>query len=197
MITIEIKDILANIPTLMQYYAPGACAIALILISFSKKLNLITYNIYSCIWSYISISLVATIRDTLIIFDKLDDTPMINSLLAFVLSGLIGLIVSVLLRTKKVKTLVVSLFNETGNSFILEDIIDYQHGSNIKLTLYDKDYYVIGRFYAFDKTDDNGWIAVRGYSKYSLNHEIIQDFTNDITMKYVVRFKDVDTMEIY
>lgn len=181
----------------MQYYIPGACALALILLPFSKKINLLTYNVYSCIWSYIAIALIATIRSATSVLDFLDDTPIINSLIAFILSAIIGLLISVVLRTNKAKQIMVTVFNETGNSFILEDIIDYQNGSNIKLTLKDKDYYIVGVFRAFDKETDDGWIAVRGYVKYSLDHQIIQSFEGDYNVIFTTRFRDVDTMTVY
>ena len=143
------------------------------------------------------LAFIATVRNITPIFNIFSDTPLINSLLSFFLSMLLGLIIFLILKKDKTKKAIVHIFNKTGNDFILHDIVNKSHGSNIKLTFKDADYYLLGRFYGFDKPDGSGWIAVRSYVMYDLTDNKLVDYSNDPEVYFSVRFDDIKTMEVY
>lgn len=143
------------------------------------------------------LAFIATLRNITPIFNAFSNTPLINSLLSFVLSMILGVVIFLILKKDRTKKAIIHVFNKTGNDFILHDIISKNNGSNIKLTFKNADYYLLGQFFGFDKPDGSGWIAVKSYIMYDLQDNVITDYSNDPDVYFSVRFDDIKTMEVY
>lgn len=153
----------------------------------------------SCVTSYILLSLISVLR--LKFFKTIPDIPIINSALSCLIGSVTVIVMTVLFQRKWFKKTAVKLFHKTFNDDIWRDILDLDRGSNLKLYLKGKDYYLIGHHKNHEEKENDSWIALSAFAKFDVNtnklykNEPSYLDKNDIYI--VVRFSDIDHIEVF
>ena len=165
----------------------------------SKKTDEKIMPVMSCMISYILLSAVSILR--IKYFKTLPDIPIINSALSCLIGSITVIIITVLFQRKWFKKIAVKLFHKTFNDDIWRDVIDLEKGSNLKVYLKDKDYYLIGHHKNHEEKGNDSWIALSAFAKFDVNtnknykNEPSYLDKNDIYI--VVRFSDIEHIEVF
>lgn len=199
----EFKKIIDSLPLLLQYILPGYLAIKWFEFALSKKIDTKNELIFSCITSYFFLSLVSLIRIKW--FQKIPNTAIINSALAMIFGIIIVSLIAFLSQQKQFRKITVKLFHKTLNDDIWRDVLDLEHGSNLKVYLKDKDYYIIGHHKNHEEKGNDSWLALSGFGKYdretNKNYKCEPNFTEakkeNENRIIVIKFSDIEHIEIF
>lgn len=199
----EFKTMIDNLPLLLQYIVPGYLAIKWFEVTLSKTMETKNELVFSCIASYCFLALVSLIRIKW--FQEIPNTAIINSALSIIIGIIIVSIIVILLQQKYVRNLTVKLFHKTLNDDIWRDVLDLEHGSNLKVYLKDKDYYIIGHHKNHEEKGNDSWLALSGFGKYdcetNTNYKNEPNFTEDNkeneNIIITIRFSDIEHIEIF
>lgn len=178
---------------------PGYISISIFNFSLTKKNNQKDTLIFSCAISYILISLVALIR--IDFFKYLPNTAIINSGLAAIIGIVFSIFCAILSQRKWFKKLTVKLFHKTLNTDIWRDILDLENGSNLKVYLKNKNYYLIGHLKNLEENGDESWIALSAFAKFDKkkneNYKNEPSYLDRSDIIITVRLSDVEHIEIF
>lgn len=200
MITIlSLNDILNNLPDILQYLVPGACCVVLFCYANSIQLSSKYKLVLSCIISYVLLSFVSLIRMNK--FYSFPDTPILNSGMAVILGLLFTLLLSILVQRKCFNRIMINLFHKTINQSIWRDVLDLENGSNLRLYLKDKNYYIVGHLKNFEEKGNDSWIALSAFSKRNKEDKSLLEnepnYSDNSNYIITVRLSDVEYIEIY
>lgn len=189
-----------NIPGLLQYFIPGYWVLFLFCFLTSKKINATTKNILSCVISYILLSLIYLIRN-IIPLNLIPNNALSNSALSLIIGTIFSILISFILINEKTSKILTKFFYKTINDNIWRDVLDLENGSNLKVYVKDKDYYVIGSCDTYEENGDSSWISISGFAKYDkitnkeYNNE--EGYINDYSVLYVIRLSDIEHIEVF
>lgn len=124
----ELKNILDNLPLILQYIVPGYLTIKWFEFTLSKKIDTKNLLFFSCAVSYCFLSLISLLRIQW--FKSIPDTAFINSALSIILGVIIVSIIAILSQRKWFKKITVKLFHKTLNDDIWRDVFDLVLPSN-------------------------------------------------------------------
>lgn len=161
-------------------------------------------NIMSCVTSYILIANISFIREVewfKELFDVIPNTAIINSCFAVLLGTVLALVIACIFSAKWFSKISIKIFHKTLNDDIWMDVLDFKEGSNLKVYLKDKDYYVIGHHKNHEEKGNDSWLALSAFGKYSKETNKACDGENLYHDKenviYTVRFSDIEHIEIF
>lgn len=167
--------------------------------ALSKKSDAKNMMITSCVISYALLSIVSLIRIKW--FNWIPNTAIMNSGLSIIIGSFLVCLIVILSQRKWFKKLTVKLFHKTLNNDIWRDVLDLENGSNLKVYLKDKDYYIIGHHKNHEEKGNDSWIALSAFAKY--NKETNENYKNEpsyLDKKDVIitiRFSDIEHIEIF
>lgn len=79
--------------------------------------------------------------------------------------------------------------------------MDLKNGSNLRLYLKDKNYYIVGHLKYFEENGNDSWIALSAFSKRYKDDKTLLENENNYSdnSNYIitVRLSDVEYIEIY
>lgn len=195
----EFKNVLDNLPLILQYIVPGYLTIKWFGFTLSKKIDTKNLLIFSCAVSYCFLSLISLLRIQW--FKSIPDTAFINSALSIILGIIIVSIITILSERKWFKKITVKLFHKTLNNDIWRDVLDLENGSNLKVYLKDKDYYLIGHHKNHEEKGNDSWLALSGFAKFdketNKNYKYEPNYINNEKIIITVRFSDIEHIEIF
>lgn len=132
---------------------------------------------------------------------EVPENAFINSGLSTIMGTVIVCIITALMQRKWAKRLSVKLFHKTFNESIWKDILDLDNGSNLKVYLRDKDYYVIGQLKNLEERQEASWLALKGFAKFDLNTNAMYKnepgFLDNPDIIIAIRLSDVEHIEIF
>lgn len=167
--------------------------------STSKKTNEKSIVVLSCIISYILLAIVSLFRVKFFIW--LPNNAIINSGISIIFGTIIICIFSILVNRKWFKRIIVKLFHKTINESIWRDVLDFENGSNLKIYLKNKDYYIIGHLKNIEEKDDNSWIALNSFAKFDINtnqnYKQEPSYIDREKVTIVIRLSDIEHIEIF
>lgn len=195
-----IKDLINsvnNISIILQYFVPGYCFIFILQLLTYKKIETKLILLFSCIISYISIIFLTTINDFIKLNYLQNIAPKIC--LAIIICSIFSIAVSKIWISNTWNRFLIKHFNRTTHDTVWKDIIDFKNGSNLKVYLKDKDYYIIGHYKLSEMDTNNPWFVLSAYGKYNIkeNKPINKVYHNDSDVYITFRLSDVDYMEIF
>lgn len=195
----QLKDILENIPLVLQYFVPGFVTLSIFSFFSSKELKESQSGvIISAVVSYVLIAITELFADKVLILGSIRDSVLMKSGVAIIIGSIGAIICALVFHAKWFSDLLVKWFNKTPNDNIWMDIIDFKKGSNLKIYERGKNYYITGHHYANEEKGNDSWFAVTAYSKKSIeNDEVIEDHSLKEKDILAVRLSDVDHMEIF
>lgn len=171
----------------------------LFLFTTSKKKDGKSVLITSCVISYLLLSFVEVLR--LKYFKSLPDTAIVNSVLSSAIGIVFTAIMSIIYSHKYFRKITVKLFHKTPNEDIWRDVLDLDKGSNLKVFLKDKDYYLLGHYKNLEEKGNDSWIALSAFSKRDVetnkNYKNEPDYNDKEEIVIVVKFSDVEHIEIF
>lgn len=183
----------------LQYVIPGSCCVLLFNFAMSKKINEKTFLVLSCVISYILLSFISLVRIKFL--TMIPDTVMINSGLSIVLGLVLTTLISYLSQHKWFKRLTIKLFHKTLNDDVWRSVLDLDNGSNLKIYLKEKDYYIIGHHKTHEEKGGDSWLALSAFSKRDINtnkpYKNEPSFENNSNIIITIRFSDIEHIEIF
>jgi len=195
----EFKNVLDNLPLILQYIVPGYLSIKWFEFILSKHTEPKNLLIFSCAASYCFLSLTSLLRIKW--FRNIPDTAFINSALSIILGIVIVSIIAIFSQRKWFKRFTVKLFHKTLNDDIWRDVLDLENGSNLKVYLKDKDYYLIGHHKNHEEKGNDSWLALSGFAKFNKetnnNYKNEPSYINNEKIIITVRFSDIEHIEIF
>ena len=149
--------------------------------------------------SYTLLSIISLLRIKW--FHWIPDTALVNSGLSIIIGILLVSLIVILSQRKSFRKITVKLFHKTLNNDIWRDVLDLENGSNLKVYLKDKEYYIIGHHKNHEEKGNDSWIALSAFAKFDKNTN--QNYKNE--PKYldkkeiiiVLRFSDIEHIEIF
>lgn len=197
----EIIKLINNISLVLQYIAPGYLTLLIFYFSLGKKIDNKSKLIPGCLISYILISFVVFLRTQNSYLMSLPNNEFINSIFAFIIGAIFFTLIGIIIKIPVITKIFVFLYHRTINQNIWQDIIDSYNGSNLKLFLKDKKYYVIGHMRNYEENKKECWIAINAFGKYDKNtNQPYNDeppFLDKENFIYVVRFSDIEHIEVF
>ena len=192
----QLKDVLENIPLLLQYFIPGFVSVQVFYFFASKKSNEVQSKIIiSAAVSYMLISITEIATANL---DAIKDSVLMKSGVAVSAGIILAVLFALVFRSKCFTKLLVRFFNKTPNDDIWMDVLDFKQGSNLKIYEKGKDYYITGHHFVNEEKGNESWFAVTAYSKKTIQEDkIIEDYSGDEKAIFAVRLSDIDHMEIF
>ena len=155
----------------------------------SKKFDAKIILLISGVLSYLSLSILR-------LFITCDDVLKVSGI-SSVLLIVIAIIASKIFVSRRFSKALTTLFFKTPNQSIWKDVIDFKNGSNFKVYLKDKDYYVVGHLENFEETE-NPWFSLSGFVKLDLQtNGIIVSYEENQGVKIVFRLSDVEHIEVF
>ena len=195
----EFTNVLDNLPLILPYIIPGYLTIKCFEFTLSKKIDTKNLLIFSCAISYCFLSLISLLRIKWL--KTIPNTPFINSALSIILGIVVVSIIAMLSQRKWFKKLTVKLFHKTLNDDIWRDVLDLENGSNLKVYLKDKDYYLIGHHKNHEEKGNDSWLALSGFAKFdketNKNYKSEPSYINNEKIVITVRFSDIEHIEIF
>ena len=95
----------------------------------------------------------------------------------------------------------IKLFHKTVNDDIWRDVLDLEKGSNLKVYLKGKDYYIIGHHKNHEEKGGDSWLALSGFAKFDKESNIAcknePSHIKDDSAIVTLRFSDIDYIEIF
>lgn len=183
----------------MQYIVPGYVCYLIFKFTVSKKDDHKSVLIISCVISYLLLTLVSLIRFNFII--KLPDTALFNSAISSIVGVILTTLISIVYNHKWFKKLTVKLFHKTPYNSIWRDVIDFEEGSNLKVYLKGKKYYIIGHHKYHEEKDDDSWLVLSAFAKIDVktneNYKDEPSFLDNENVVITVRFSDIEHIEIF
>lgn len=166
----------------------------------SKKCSVEFFVVLSCVISYVFISIIKTF-DAIIWHCEFIDNPLIMSGIAVMCAIILSIVISMLCRNELFKKITIRLFNTTPNASIWDDVFDLKQGSNLKVYLKDKDYYIIGHHRNHEEKGADLWLALSAFGKFDkITNENYKNEPNYFEYDNVViaiRFNDIEHIEIF
>lgn len=155
--------------------------------------------IFSCIVSYVLISFIALLR--IKYFTEIPNNPILNSALAIILGFILVCVIVIVSQRNWFKKLTIKLFHKTLSDDIWRDVFDLENGSNLKVFLKDKDYYLIGHLKNYEEKGDASWLALSAFAKFDkrTNRPCVYEpkYLGKSSIFITVRFADIDFIEIF
>lgn len=196
-----IKWIFDNIPLLLQYFVPGYVSLIIFTYFTSKKTQNNSSYVMGCVLSYVLLSFVSLIRTNTTILCNIPDSPIGNSAIAIILGICFSVLGTLVFSSKFFSRLVVCLFHKTQNDDIWHDVLDLKNGSNLKIYLRNKDYYVIGHHKNHEENGNDSWIAVSAFGKFDVEtNQLLKNepsYLDNPDVIFTVRLSDVEHIEIF
>lgn len=184
---------------ILQYIIPGYISVVIFEFALSKKIEIKNNLIASCVISYALLSVVSLIRIKWL--GWIPNTAIVNSGLSIIIGIVLVSVIVILSQRKWFRKITVKLFHKTLNNDIWRDVLDLEKGSNLKVYLKDKDYYVIGHHKNHEEKGNDSWIALSAFAKF--DKETNQNYKNEpiyLDRKDVIitiRFSDIEHIEIF
>lgn len=194
---------ITDLPNILQYFIPGVWCIILYNFIFSKKLDIHANIVSSVVISYLLLSIISLLR-TLTPLNLLPNAALLNSCMSFIIGTVLTISLALFCNTKLFRNFTINLFHKTISTNIWNDVLDYKNGSNLKVYVKNKDYYIVGQYLAMEEDSSDPWLAMSSFGKYdkisndpynAQNHE--PNFIDDNTVKIVIRFSEIEHIEIF
>lgn len=147
--------------------------------------------VLSCLFSYLSISLILLFYDT--------DNTYVLSGISFILLTVISFTASILFSANPIRKALVRFFHKTPHNDIWRDVLDLDNGSNLKIYFKESNVGIIGHHKVHEENGENSWFAISAPIKFDIKTDKIIDDRNMDNEDIVVVFKlqDIRQMEIF
>ena len=152
----------------MQYYVPGFIFVKIFCFCAVKEAHSNFYTLYSCVVSFVEISLIRTIVG---LFSNTEYNSWAYVTIGAATSIILGALLSAVFKSKSFDKFLVDFFNISPSKNIWQTHIDYRNGSNIKVKLKGSEGYIIGHYKSHDNLGNDSWFTLTQAHHYISNKE--------------------------
>jgi hypothetical protein len=194
---IDIKNIIETIPEILQYFVSGYIFMTLFTFLASKVVDQSVKLICSCVVSFIWVSLIRSLNSVFIQSHILNSIWVI-SCLSCILSIICAIVFSKLYTNKNFKRFMVNTFTKTPHETVWRNVVDLETGTNLKVYLKGKDYYILGHLYSYEEKGNESWFCLHCPVFYTIKDNIsiyTQENNNNAFLAF--NLQDVDMIEIF
>lgn len=184
---------------ILEYFIPGFIGIQIFSVLTARKFKKNYMYILSCAYSYVCIILISSIG-AMFNIPLLLTNNLVISALAIVLCVSASCVFSLIIKLPSVNQAILNLYHRTLNDNIWLDIFNFNGGTNLKVYLKDKDYFIIGQYRRNEEKGDDSWFVLSGYVMCDIKTNTVIPTANYLNNKNIFiafRLKDVDRMEIF
>lgn len=184
----DITNLISQIPNILQYFVPGAFFVIIFTHLCSVQLSSTYKTILSCIISYVCIALI-----------NITIAPSFWGLviLSVLLSCILGILTSRLFVSKWFKSLLIKTFYKSPHNDMWRNVLSFDKGTNLKVYLKDKSYYIIGHYHSHEEKGNDSWFCLSSHIKYDKDNNEIVNYEEDKNAYITFLVRDVETIEIF
>lgn len=197
----DVLELINNIQLVLQYIAPGYLSLLILYFILNKKIDIKSKFISGCLISYILISIVNFLRVKVEYLNHLPNNAFINSIIALFIGIIFFTLFGTITKTTFIRKLTVFFYQRTINDNIWQDVFDYKNGSNLKIYIKDKDYYIIGHLKNHEINTEDSWFAISAFGKYNIEDNTKyngeEPFLENHNIVYLVRLSDIEHIEVF
>lgn len=154
----------------------------------------------ACVISYVIVSFIHVIN-AIISKNTVQLDPLIVSGIASLIAIGFSLLLSIVFISKRFNNFMIKRFHKSLNDDIWRDVFNYDSGSNLKVYLKEKPYYIIGHYKLHEEKENNSWFAISAYSKIDKetneNYNNEPDFSERNDIVITIRLNDIEHIEIF
>lgn len=182
----------------MQYFCPGIIFIMIIRTFGFKKFAEKYTVIISCVISYLFVSLVGTANDLLFHIQALRK-PLVVSGISMLVSLILGILLSLVFKSETFKKMTLKCFHKTLYDDIWQDVFDFKNGTNLKVYMRDKTYYVVGHYKYNEEKGDDSWMALSAYGMFDKanNKPVGLSYVDNENVIITLRMRDIEHIEVF
>ena len=191
----QMSKIIAELPNVLQYLVPGYICVLIFTAITSKKVeNTVKFGI-SCVLSFCFITLINAAYH---VFNWEITEIWVTVAISIALSVVIAILFAEIYTSRLFKKFIVKSFQRSPHDSIWRNVLDYEKGTNLKVYLKNKDYYIIGHFYTHEEKGNDSWFSLSAFIKTDIktNKDIV-NYQEHKDVYIVFNLKDVDTIEVF
>lgn len=164
----------------------------------NKKISFNAMLVLSCVISYMCLSFITFLND-LCFHNSYIENAIIISGLSTILSSLLSLVFCKFYCSTIFKKLLVKHYYRTPNDDIWSDILDFKNGSNLKVFLRSKDYYIIGHYKFHEENGKDSWMALSAFGKVDkeTNNLLSPNYLDRKDIMITFPLADVEHVEVF
>lgn len=160
---ISIKEIIEQIPYILQYFVPGFIILSLYCFMESKPINNGTYTIgFSVLSSYI-ISVIVSMGT--------GGNTLITLIIEIIIAIIIGLLSSKVVRSEAVKMVLSEFTEKDMEDNMLRKVMDFELGTILQLYDKNQNLFYTGALFMIDERDTEPWVSLIDYSIYKIEDD--------------------------
>ena len=198
---LEIEHLLIlidNAPKILQYFVPGIVFIMIMRVFCLKKFAANYTIVLSCVISYLFVSLIETTNRLTVNWDSLKE-PIVISGIAILLAIISSVVAALMLKSEWFKKFTLKFFHKTIYEDIWQDVFDFKKGTNLKLYMRDKDYYIMGHYRYNEEKGEESWMALSAPSTRDKDTNKIIGISYETKESVIttIRMCDIEKIEIF
>ena len=158
------------------------------------KIKDLNFAILSIIYSYASYVCIGSFYPDFL------TKPVMMSAASIIVCLVASIFLIIIFKSKHVQDGLIKLFNTNLNTTIWDEVIDYKNGTNIKVYLKGRDYYILGSYKYHEDGVVDPFFAITCYSKVDRTTGKIDaylDHNGEYDRYFVFRLSDVEYMETF
>lgn len=112
------------------------------------------------------------------------------------LGVVIGGIISWLYSWNIARDILTALFHIVPGNSVLRDVIDWEHGADLKIQMKGADYYLIGPLNTMGGTGEDQWVSISNPEKWTLDNMVLESWEDDDRTYMVIPLSEVEYITI-
>jgi len=192
---INLKEIIAIIPDILQYFVSGSIFVLIYRTVCSKKIEPFMHLVWSCVISFVWVSLIRTVNELWLRFCWLDSLWVVVSI-SIALSIIVSVALSMVLMSKWFRRLTVFCFGISPHSSVWRNVANGD-SAYLKVYLKSKDFYWAGSLYSYEENGNESWICIHKPVKYNNNNTMLYTQGDNENAYLAFNLKDVESVELF
>lgn len=183
---IDLIELAAAIPTVLQYFIPGYIFIKLTQLITFKKTSSNSELVMSCVFSFIFVTIGQ-------LFVNYTNNMWIPIIISIAIGIGLALLFSFIYNLGYFHNIFEKIFKVSLTERVWESVIDFKNGTGLKIYLRNKDFFYAGSFGGIENNGVNSYLYIVNPIKV-----YIKDFKQFSTHStyFVINLKDVEYMEV-
>ncbi len=191
----EISKIIHEIPNILQFFIPGYIFFIIFTAAISKKAEGSIRFVFSCVLSF---SFIALINAVCSIFGWAIQDIWVRVAISIGLAVVTSIVFAKLFTSKKCRSLLVTMFQKSPYDSVWRNVLDYETGTNLKVYLKSRPYYIIGHFYSHEENGSDSWFCLNAFVKTDITtNEDLADYSEYNNIFITFHLSEVESIEIF
>ena len=172
-----------NIPEILQFFVPGFLFLSIYSFIRAMKIQECHLTLYSVVISYIIVVMIHLIFRSIIGWEFLLVSILIGILFGTIFAKLLDL---------PCFAKVMRHLGRTANTNIWKDVIDFDLGTTVAITMKESKMQIFGTIDMIDETDGDPWVILRDYQQGD-----VPSTNEPYLTRLALNLRDVERIELY